>query len=85
MTTRCFENALNILTNVRNAVNHGIAQDVSKLSISIGSTFLLLIIPHDQLDKLSRVDVRIARILYVLNDLQWEMGRQSPCSLAKGL
>ena len=64
-----FDNFLDIVSDFRNSRCHFRTKDVAELRKGFAASFLLLIIAHYQLDKLARVDVRIAGVLDIRYDL----------------
>lgn len=79
-TCRC-HNFLDVLSDVRNTGHHFAAKNVTELRKGFASPFLLLVVSHDQLHEFASVDIRIARVLDVLDDLEREMSWQPLSSL----
>lgn len=68
---------LHIRSNFWNATHHLPSQDVSELPERLAPPLQLLVVAHHQLNELAGVDVRVARLLNVLYDIEWQMGGQT--------
>ena len=63
-----------IVPNFRDATHHLAAQNVTKSGKGFASSFLLLVVSHDQLHKFSGVNVGVSSILDILYDFDRQVG-----------
>lgn len=83
LTSGCEDDFVHVLADLGYRAGHLLAEDVAELGEGVTAALELLVVSHDQLDELAGVDVRVARVLDVLDDFQWEMRGQSSRSLAQ--
>lgn len=68
---------LHIIPNIRNSNHQLFRKNVAEARKGFRSALLLLIVSHDQLDELPSVDVRVPRLLDILDQFNRDVRRES--------